>query len=303
MAKGAPWVPEARAKRRRGRPFKFQQGAWAAAPRLGAFQGVLLVITEQQAMQALLHVGEPDPQRRPAALLAVPCPLSRAHLLRPAVQQALPPGFSGDVRVELMRSTVEMLGCDLWRLDHHMCLAALNMPYSAKEIEDANTEQEKCFRRDLCNQMDLFVTAYGRGAPSKALAAQCRLQVAPSLWREETQLAMRRTLGVGLPLQCKDAFGATVQVILLSEEVQIVKTGDLLCFTNITEPKAPPAEWFCFTSRQSGKLYYWNQATNISTAEPPWGAALPDGWAFEVCSTSGRIRFRHPQHGVSTRMP
>ena len=25
MAKGAPWVPEARAKRRRGRPFKFQQ--------------------------------------------------------------------------------------------------------------------------------------------------------------------------------------------------------------------------------------------------------------------------------------
>ena len=27
--------------------------------------------------------------------------------------QALPPGFSGDVRVELMRSTVEMLGCAL----------------------------------------------------------------------------------------------------------------------------------------------------------------------------------------------
>eukprot|EP00913_Durusdinium_trenchii_P018110 g17018.t1 len=134
---------------------------------------------------------------------------------------------------------------------------------------------------------------------------QCRLKVEPKLTSPEAQLAIRRKLGVGIPLQCKDAFSATVQVLVFTEDVHLHKDGNLLCFTERPvpapdqEPRGPVQEqvqapvqakqevregegWFCFTSRTTGRVYYWNEITNASTVEAPIKAE--DGSCFVVAA-------------------
>eukprot|EP00434_Breviolum_minutum_P002273 symbB.v1.2.002005.t1/scaffold87.1/size343203/1 len=168
------------------------------------------------------------------------------------------------------------------------------------------------------NKVDLCATAYGRCKTlhdlTEMLQRQCRLKVEPKLLTQEMQLGMRRKLGIGLPLQCKDAFGATVHVILCSEEVHLYQKGDLLVLSDAPAAPAPTPEladaregWFCFTSRKTGLLYYWNAVTNISTSDAPWGGEpgglLPDGWTCEVDGSTGRLHFHHPIHGTTMRLP
>eukprot|EP00435_Cladocopium_sp_Y103_P000406 s3426_g1.t1 len=139
------------------------QGAWeAAACRLdgSAWRGLLLVCPEQHAMQVILHVGEPDTERRrvPAALLSVPTQLTRPQTVQVAAQQAihldlwsfgqhLQPGT--ELRGELLRSAVNAMGCDLWSLENHCCLAALHLPYTSQEVSVAKDDDER-YLRQLC---------------------------------------------------------------------------------------------------------------------------------------------------------
>ncbi|CAK9020736.1 unnamed protein product [Durusdinium trenchii] len=138
---------EAKAKRPRGRPYKFHQDEWASASISGReWRGVLLVCSDLHAMEVLLHFGKPElhQRRTPQALLAVPNVLARPQALRTAVEEAIDPGLwnlarklvpDADLRGELLRSALESLGCDLWSLEHHCCLAALHMPYGIQDAE------------------------------------------------------------------------------------------------------------------------------------------------------------------------
>eukprot|EP00438_Fugacium_kawagutii_P001552 Skav232568 [mRNA] locus=scaffold1594:84650:85447:+ [translate_table: standard] len=265
-------------------------------------------------------MGEPDAQvrRSPQALLSIPMALTRPQTVKLAAQQAIPAELMAlarrladgtELRSELLRSTLGSLGCDLFSLEHHCCLAALHFPYTAQEV--AAAEGDEKFLRQICNQVDLCSTCYGPAVDLNEVAMllerQCNLTLAPKLLTPEVQLAMRRKLGVGIPLQCKDVFGATVHVLLCSEDVHVYNEGPRLVFASdaplLRQPAVQREGWFCFSSRTTGQLYYWNEITNVSTHEAPWGKSLPENWHCEVDSTTGRLHFHHPVQGQSTRLP
>eukprot|EP00913_Durusdinium_trenchii_P018109 g17017.t1 len=163
---------EAKAKRPRGRPYKFHQDEWASASISGReWRGVLLVCSDLHAMEVLLHFGKPDTWKANKhrtkgfaswALLAVPNVLARPQALRTAVEEAIDPGLwnlarklvpDADLRGELLRSALESLGCDLWSLEHHCCLAALHMPYGIQDAELLTHQELYCKNIDDCAKL------------------------------------------------------------------------------------------------------------------------------------------------------
>ncbi|CAE8654262.1 unnamed protein product [Polarella glacialis] len=345
-AAAVPW--EAVPRRGRGRPPKALAVSQEANSFFSRLQpgdsrtgsaGVLLVAEELQALRVLLHFGQPDFTTRhdTQQLLALPCPLCRPRALQTAAE-ALDPRLcelaeklrpdqgkkAAELRDEGLRLVLGQMGTDLWRLEGHCCLSSLSLPFGQEEIQACRSDEEKGWKQDCCNQIDLLATATGAHQPgeaspvataSRALRESCRVSVSDSFWDEEFQLAIRRSLGVGIPLRVTDIRGAQVVVLLLPGAASISVTPEgLLCFSealqdslNSTatgadlEQKALPPGWFCATSRSSGKVYYYNENTQEATFEcPAVDPPLPEGWTKQVSKSTGRVYYFHAERNLST---
>ena len=75
-------------------------------------------------------------------LLQKPWPKNGTDFSRPGAK-------SGRVCVQFPRG-------DLWRLDHHMCLAALNMPYSAKANPESDLLGRQHWVHGIFEELDRF---------------------------------------------------------------------------------------------------------------------------------------------------
>eukprot|EP00933_Yihiella_yeosuensis_P046583 TRINITY_DN4214_c0_g1_i1.p1 TRINITY_DN4214_c0_g1~~TRINITY_DN4214_c0_g1_i1.p1 ORF type:complete len:421 (-),score=81.70 TRINITY_DN4214_c0_g1_i1:20-1282(-) len=225
--------------------------------RSGPSGGVLIIASETQALKILLHFGPPSFQKRkePQQLLAIPCPLLKARKnLRPAVAEALDPRLAqlaqklrpdlgnsaSALRDEPFWMVMEQVGTDIHQLTGRCVVAALTLPASLEEIQACKTEEEQKWKKEVCACVDLVVTSTGdhqigdvspMATANRALRNQCQVAITDSFWDEDLQLAVRRSLGIGIPLSLVDARGTRIRVLLLPEDASIQKQNELLCIS------------------------------------------------------------------------
>jgi len=221
----------------------------------GPAAGVLLLGTEAHMMKILEHFGSPDPDERnnPQQLLAIPCSMCDAgSLLATAAEgvdapiRKLAEKIRPDIHVALrafhLKQAIEQMGPDLLRMEGYYCLSAVQIPYSLETIK-ASTGWEKHWQKDVCNQIDLCVTARGwrqeasetiEGIAGKTLGETCGLSISGNLWSETVQTALRRRLKANVALQFTDANAARILVLILPEECTLTDDKGILVFC---EPK------------------------------------------------------------------
>jgi len=214
--------------------------------------GVLVLGTELQMLDVLQHFGSPDAVERqnPQQLLAIPCHLTDTQSLLPTASEGIEPGIvklahklRPDIHVALrsfhIKQATEQLGGELLRLSDYYCLTAVQLPFAQEDIDASSSDWERHWREDVCNQIDLCVTAGGcwgdestsEDAAKRALGEQCGIRVSDGIWDDEFQRQLRHTKGVpNLPLHFTDANCLRVTVLMLPEEVETSGDGGVLCF-------------------------------------------------------------------------
>lgn len=232
------------------------------APKVGVF----ILGTAQQMRQVMEHFGLPDGMQRtePQELLAIPCNMCEASTLIRTARKAMNPTTKQlaqeqrpDLHVALrsyqLREAVNKCKA-LLRLEEHFCLAGLNVPFGLEQIEESQGKEQRKYRRNIANQIDMCVTAYGdrdgthdtlMDAAQQALGKSCGICLSEVLWKEEVQNRIRKMLGVSdLPLSYEDALGAKIFVILLPADASITEEEGILSFFEAygSEYMAAPAE-------------------------------------------------------------
>lgn len=309
-----------------------------APEQTGPNAGVLVIGNELQMLRILEHFGSPDQMKRhtPQQLLAIPCNMcDSAQLLRTAAEgvdddvrnlaKRLRPDIHVALRAHHLKQAVEQLGKPLLGLEGFYALAAVMVPFSREEIEES-TGYERKVRRDICNQIDVCVTASGQHEAGerppetarRVLGATCGICVADRIWDEAVQLAFRKKLNAeALPLKFMDANDSRIFVLTLPEDSVINVQDGILCFGEPPgmaglapaekEPKAEgktvgeweaeqaafkdqptlPAGWIRVKSRSSDEVYYFNKRTQEATFDFP----LPNGWTKQVSKSTGKTYY------------
>lgn len=214
---------------------------------------VLLLSSELQALQALLHFGPPSvvEKQNVQQLIAIPCQMCGIETLASAATEAfepsvrelaqkLRPDISVQIRVEALHQVLQELGSDVLRLEGYFCLASVVVPFGWNDIEASQSDEERHWRHDVCSRIDLLPTASGRHrqgevsaavTPSRALRDLCRLTVEASCWDEALQLGLRRQLGVGFPVRLTAPDGGNVFVLILPDGAGASLREGVLCFS------------------------------------------------------------------------
>eukprot|EP00929_Paragymnodinium_shiwhaense_P112354 TRINITY_DN80610_c0_g1_i1.p1 TRINITY_DN80610_c0_g1~~TRINITY_DN80610_c0_g1_i1.p1 ORF type:complete len:524 (-),score=151.98 TRINITY_DN80610_c0_g1_i1:69-1640(-) len=216
------------------------------------FGGVLLLGCQSQMIAILQHFGEPNSEKRrdPQQLLAIPCPsCDREQLIKEAMAglepevvalgKKLRPDLQVAVRSFHLQNALEKLGGDFLQLSSMYCLASVQLPYSEQDISVAENDWEEHWRKDVCNQVDLCVTATGMpeeagdelAAARQALWENCLVELADSLWNPAVQSEIRRQLKLkDTPMEFVDANGMTVYVLIMPSDVNPREVDGLLRF-------------------------------------------------------------------------
>jgi len=219
-----------------------------------ARSGVLLLGREEHMMQILKIFGHPniEERRNPQLLLAIPCTECHQEGLQEAASKGPPPEVlelgklqRPDIHVGArslqMKQVAEQLGGELLILEGFYVLSGVQLPFALKSCEAKGvTMWERHRRKEICNQIDLCVTASCEHRKSedpavaarRALAETCAIEVSDTLWGEAVQVALRRRLSVpDLPLRVKDQSGMEVVVVVLPDDAtSVTLNGVVLCF-------------------------------------------------------------------------
>lgn len=332
---------------------------------------VLLIGGEQHMLQVLEHFGPPDASQRqePQQLLAIPCasakcgpfcarfdPMSRemcdpqvcpmCHVASDGVDEAmmkLAQSFRPDIHVAIrsyhLKQAVEQIGPDMHKLQGKFALTSVTLPYSQEDIEQVQGWQ-KYYREEVRCQIDIGVTADGahedgEDTPDKtarrALGETCGVCISDGLWSEETQFALRRKMGVDIPLKFWDGEQCKVFVIIIPDDAKASTEDAILVFSEgagsgrsshaamLSAASAAPAKGSSGGDASSGtKTVSWwrvNQDQfkhlpqlptdwiriksksddiyffNVKTQKSMFDFPLPDGWTKQTSKSTGKTYY------------
>lgn len=203
-------------------------------------------------LEVLQHFGSPDAGERhePQQLLAIPCDRCDPQSLLPVASEGvestvielarqLRPDINVALRAFHLKQAVEQLGGDLLRLEGYYCLSGVQLPFGQQDIDASSSSWERHWREDICNQIDLCVTAgsswpeecTAMDAAKRALGECCGIRISEELWEEDVQRGLRRSVGAeGLKLYFVDANCMRVMVMLLPADAEIMEDDGVLCF-------------------------------------------------------------------------
>jgi len=307
---------------------------------------VLIVGTEEQMRKVLEHFGAPDATKRcmPQQLLAIPCSMCTPEQLLPVADDGiddsiqelakqLRPDIVVNTRAFHMENAAEGLAPELRRLEGYFCLSGVTLPYGFEEIDEAHGAERK-WREEVCNQIDLHVTAIGPPLPGemsveetarRILGEQCAIAVADALWSKKAQEALRASLKVNLPLKFNDASDGQCVVLLLPGDAEMKTEEGVLVFeggkslgklagdktmggktlkeweeaqAQFADLPALPEGWLRIQSRNNNQIYYLNKETQVTTFEIPRGG-LPEDWTKQVSKSSGKTYYFNAKKRLS----
>jgi YHS domain-containing protein len=152
--------------------------------------------------------------------------------------QELRPDIYVSVRAYHLKHAVQAMGTDLLRMQGFFLLAAVTMPFSWDEINEAKGWMTK-WRRDVCNQIDVGHTARGFCAAKgetveetakRTLGAEVGIQASDKLWEKDVQGEIRQRLDVDLPFTLCDVNGGTIIVLVLPSDAVVTFNAGILTF-------------------------------------------------------------------------
>lgn len=275
--------------------------------------GVLLISTQLQALKILYHFGPPDTSKRHPLqqLFAVPCQLCNGNSMAQWVEEVAEKGYwklvkslrndLGETRIRdfMICSAMQKIGPNIQQMEGRYCIVGLAMPFGWEDIlEVRDYEPLRHWRQEVCNYMDILVTAVGghhlgedslRRTAQRALRDKCRISVADPIWEPEVQHSLRKSLGADIPLTFSDERGVLNSVLVLPEDTPVVTTEDgFLCFGEapptpspapasfrhspsepLQEISRPPPGWTMWLSQSRGVVYYFNEITRETTFQLP----------------------------------
>eukprot|EP00933_Yihiella_yeosuensis_P013585 TRINITY_DN12516_c2_g5_i1.p1 TRINITY_DN12516_c2_g5~~TRINITY_DN12516_c2_g5_i1.p1 ORF type:complete len:469 (+),score=60.70 TRINITY_DN12516_c2_g5_i1:98-1408(+) len=323
---------------------------------------VLLIGGHSQMLRILEHFGTPDKDNRrdPQVVLAIPCDrcrcgpkclrfdASKVHMCEIActaqrtgaegmdddlleLAQRLRPDIGVRIRPYHLKQAYEQIGPDLWKLDGHYCLSAVTLPYGEDDI-NASSQLDRYFKEQVRCQIDFNTSAEGFledgdtdlvKVAQRALRETCSIALSASMWTDQKQFSIRKSLGVpDIPLKVWDGSETKVLIVFIPEDATMTARGGLLSFGEAkTKPTAGPtasesaeeartgvkrktvADWrleqeefkderplpsgWIRVKSSSGQTYYWNTGTKQSTFEFP----LPPGWTKQISKTTGKTYY------------
>eukprot|EP00927_Polykrikos_kofoidii_P057246 TRINITY_DN51366_c0_g1_i1.p1 TRINITY_DN51366_c0_g1~~TRINITY_DN51366_c0_g1_i1.p1 ORF type:complete len:494 (-),score=93.20 TRINITY_DN51366_c0_g1_i1:185-1666(-) len=215
--------------------------------------GVMVLGSEPQMLAALQHFGSPegDVRNDPQHLLALPCekcePQSILQVACDGIDdnvrefaKKLRPDIHVAVRAFHLQKAAEALGSAFLKLDGLYCLGSVQLPFGQDEIDASRNKWERHWRRDVCNQVDVCVTAGDsfpdedtpEDAARRALGEKCGIAISDLIWGDTMQRALRRKVSFAerLPLQFTDVNGMRVFVLLLPEDAVVSHVDGILRF-------------------------------------------------------------------------
>lgn len=245
----------------------------------------------------------------------------------------LRPDIFIDTRAFHLKQATEQIGPDLKKMEGYYCLSAVTLPFGQNDLSKS-TGWERYWMEEVRCQIDLGVSAEGakekgentlEDTAKRALGEACGLCLADYIWSEDTQLKLRRRLGVDMPLKFWDGPETKVYLLIMPEDVTPVAEKGLLMFG---DSKSTPAEgegaagpggktiaewksdqsqfkdmpklpegWIRIRSRTNQKeIYYWNTRTNKPSYEVP----LPEGWTKQKSKSTGKVYYFNAKKRKST---
>jgi len=286
----------------------------------------LILGKEPQMMSILEQFGSPDLTERnePQQLLAIPCHMCElSSLLMLALEgvdesihdlaQNLRPDIHVTLRALHLKRAVEQLGPELLHMEGYFLLAAVTLPYSWEDIEES-TEWLNYWRKEICNQIDLSVTASSHHRPGevtpeaiaqRALGETCGIKIADRLWEEKVQLGLRRHLNLDIPCKFADVNGTQVSVLIIPDDVVTEVKGGILNFMD-----GPQMEEYVNALRKPAAIKTDDAPKTIQEKNvAQWTAgqqqfkdlpSLPPGWLRITSKKTGEIYFFNKQTQEST---
>jgi len=318
----------------------------SALPVEQSVASVLVIGSEEQMFRMLLRFGPTDVTERHNVqqLLAIPCQLCDPNEILPATVGALHHGLHGlasrlrpDIAVSVrslhLKKVLQQLGGDFLKLPPHFCLASVIMPYGLTDINASVNEPTRHWRQNVCNQIDLQVTAFAKwrvGETSltetayQALRDTCGISIAPTMWDEGVQLQLRRQLGADFPIKCFKGKNSLALALVLPSNATIETREGHLCFGEpaiapqgspvavprcqgewqplVNGPPHLPQGWCYVRSSATGEKFFVQSATGETMLKPPQHE-LPDGWCRMVSRSTGDLYFSHAEKDLSSFDP
>ncbi|CAE8672214.1 unnamed protein product [Polarella glacialis] len=314
---------------------------------------VLVIGTEPQMLRILERFGTPDVERRQETqmVLALPCNFCicgpscedfdatrqqmcgmGCHVQSAASEgmeqgvlelaRRLRPDIPIGIRPYHLKQAYEAAGPGLRKLSDYYCLSAVTLPYGTDDIAASSSKYERTLRTQVRCQIDLGVSAEGfpeagdaslLDAVRRSLREHVGITISDGIWSDETQLNLRRKLGIDMPLMIWDGSEVKVFLLLLPDNAKCSQIDEELSFEEATasakrgdvveatdEFHKTVAEWrkeqdqfqdepglpegWIRVKSKTGQTYFWNTRKKESTFEFP----LPAGWTRQVSKSSGK---------------
>lgn len=219
-------------------------------------------------------------------------------------------------------------------------LSAVTLPFGHADIAGSKG-WERRWKEEIRTQIDLGVSAEGaqedprqnlKEVAKQCLTESCGLRLSSILWEDQTQLGLRRRLGVDVPLSFSDGAATKVFILLLPWDAileSVVVSGSKLLsvkeapgaeaaqFAGQDAPEARtggktirewkelqeafkdlprlPEGWIRVRARAGDAIYFYNTRTNESSFEFP----LPEGWAKMTSKSTGKTYYFNQQKQIS----
>lgn len=284
---------------------------------LGPTSGVFILGTEEHMMKILAHFGAPDETERsnPQQLLAIPThmcdpdkllTICRDGVDDPIIDLAkrLRPDINVALRTFHLKQAIELLSPDLQAIADYYCLGSVQLPYGKDSIDEAG-EWEAMWQKDVCNQIDIGVTARDRhlkGESPEATAARVLgettgICIDEGIWSQEAQRGVRRSLSTNMVLKFPDANGASIHVVIIPSDAQIADDEEgILTFSKGAIDYAQREKKLAAPLVTAAKKDAPNQGKTVSQLEKEQDEfahlpKLPAGWIRVRSKSSGEVYF------------